>query len=123
MLREHLCSQRRTEVRIVLTDQRQRVISDARVDPIVGRSSTGPVGQCRTAADLKPLQHPMDVPHADRQNPGGRRNRTPVSNHLRQNTDAPHIALAHGHPAQVSPPDRPVRPGRLTFLLCSGVTF
>ena len=108
---------------VARTDQRQHVISDARVDPVIGRSSARPVDQRRTAAHLKPLQQPTDVPHADRQNPCGRRDRSPVSDHLRQNTYALHVALAHRHPAQVLPPDRPVRPGRLTFLLCSGVTF
>ena len=39
MLRQHLCGQRRAEVSIILTDQRQRVIADARLDPIVGRPS------------------------------------------------------------------------------------
>ena len=41
---------------VARTDQRQHVISDARVDPVIGRSSARPVDQRRTAAHLKPLQ-------------------------------------------------------------------
>lgn len=123
MLRQHFCCQRRPEVSIVLADQRQRVISPGVLDPVVGWTPAGLMANSDGTIGPKRLQQTKNLPTADSQNMSRSINtKAPIDN-LRQNFDPLQLALAHRHPHYAHAPNQTHSDRRVTFLLCSGVTF
>ena len=66
-LHEQLGGEHRTEVPVLLTNQRDRVIANAIGDLVVGLAATRPVRQCRATLGTQSEQQPIRLPHAKRE--------------------------------------------------------
>ena len=110
------------QIRIVFPDQRERVVPERRLDPAIGQPSKTLVTHTRATIGHEPPQKSAGMLGAHRQQCSCRGNRPSFADHLGQSADAPHVALAHCHPAYCPPPGRHRSAVKLTFLSGPGIT-
>jgi hypothetical protein len=120
-----LGGQRRTKVRVVLPDQRDGLITHDIRQAVVRRPTTPPVCNRRRTACAVSLQQPMGLPQADPHQIGRRHGRQPTAIEPRQDINPIQLSLAHQHHTHRirSLQTSRTRGGRLTFQLCSVLTF
>jgi len=123
MISQHLRSQSRAEIGVVLFDQRDRIIPNARRDPVVRAASACLVADRGSTFSLERLQQPVNLPAAQPQHSGCRDRRHPSINNLAQNLDTIQLALAHQNPSHGHTPILLAQQGRVTLLLCRCGTF
>ena len=123
LLEELLGRERRAEVGIGGAHQLDRLVPHLIRQPVVRRPATGLVCDGAGATQAVGLHEPVHLPGAESQHCCCRGNGAPAVGHLAQHLDPLQVPLAHHHPAQARSPSPCAWPGRLTFLLCSGVTL
>jgi len=115
--------QRRTEIGIMLANQSNRMIAHSVGQAVVRRLAAPPVRNRCCAAITVALQQPMRLSRRQLHQIGRRRSRQTASIKPNQNLNPIQLSLAHQHYTHRIPSLQTPTGQRLTFQLCSVLTF